>query len=114
MRVFVAEDEVIVAMALEDMLVELGHSVVGPAASLAQARELSEAAEFDAALIDVNLNGEYSYELAALLRDKGVPFAFVTGYGQAALDQGRIRAPLLTKPYRLDALARLLAQLARS
>lgn len=112
MRVLVVEDEVIVAMALEDMLLELGHHVVGPASDLDEARALAESGGFEVALIDVNLNGERSYEVARLLREKGVAFAFLTGYGAAALGEGGVEAPVLTKPYRAEGLAQLLDELA--
>ena len=96
-RILVIEDEPLVAMMVEDMLVECGVEVVGPASTLAEALALAGAAEFDAALLDLNLNGERSDGVAALLRERGIPFVYATGYGAAADD-----AATLTKPYRRE------------
>jgi len=96
-RILVIEDEPLVAMMVEDMLVECGAEVIGPASTLADAFALAEAGGFDAALVDVNLNGERSDAVAALLRERGIPFIYATGYGAAADD-----GATLTKPYRRE------------
>ena len=113
MRVLVVEDEVIVAMTLEDMLSDLGCSVVGPAYTLADGLALAEAADFDAALLDVNLGGERSEQIAELLRQRAIPFGFITGYGPGAIDHGCSDQPVLSKPCTAASLAVLLRQLGR-
>ena len=112
-RVLIVEDEVILAMTLEDMLADLGCSVVGPATSLDGALLLVATADFDAALLDVNLDGRRSDEVADLLRQRGVPFAFITGYGYGAFEPSGGSEPVLSKPCSADSLAVLLRQLAR-
>lgn len=97
-RILVVEDEPLIAMMVEDMLAELGAQVIGPAGSLAEALLLAEE-QIDAALLDVNLEGERVYPVAERLTVRGVPFVFATGYGATGNDwQGR--APTIEKPYR--------------
>jgi DNA-binding response OmpR family regulator len=73
-RVLVVEDEIMVAWLLEDMLTNLGCTVVGPAARIDQALALIDAEGFDAAVLDLNLNGTKSYPVADALAAHGVPF----------------------------------------
>jgi CheY-like chemotaxis protein len=114
-RVLVIEDEMLVAMLLEDMLADLGCTVVGSAARVEQALAMIEAAgSLDAAVLDVNLNGQKSYSVADALVARSVPFAFATGYGQDSLMNGYRRFPLLQKPFKLlelgNAVMKLLTQ----
>ena len=67
LRVLVVEDEMMVSMLLEDMLSDLGCSTVGPAARMEPALRLVEAAGFDVAILDVNLNGDETYPIADAL-----------------------------------------------
>jgi CheY-like chemotaxis protein len=77
-RILVVEDEAIVAWALEDMLIELGCRVVGPAARVSQALVIVEKEPIDAAVLDVNLNGEKCYPIADALSAAGLaPFSKV-------------------------------------
>src|SRR5207248_3586795 len=81
-RILVIEDEPLVSMDIEASLCEGGCNVVGPAGTLQAAKRLIAEAGYDAALLDVNLSGQPVDELAAALRQRGVPFAFVTGHGR--------------------------------
>ena len=110
-RVLIVEDEVMVAMLIEDMLTDLGCVVAGSATTLEDAMRLATVAAFDCALLDVNLRGQPIFPLVDLLRAKGVPFAFATGYGDAELRSADRAAPILSKPFREDDLARVLALL---
>jgi PAS domain S-box-containing protein len=98
-RIILIEDEPLVAMDLESSLTAAGCEVVGTAGTLVDARALCASAQCDAALIDVNLGGQPSDELAAALTRRHIPFAFVTGYGREALPQGFRDAVVLTKPF---------------
>ncbi|MCC7268099.1 MAG: response regulator [Caulobacteraceae bacterium] len=111
LRVLVVEDEMMVSMLIEDMLGDLGCQVVGPAARLDEAMALAQSAEIDCAVLDVNLGGQPIFPLADLLREKGRPFAFATGYGDSALrdvDQGAL---VLQKPFRESDLQRIIGLL---
>jgi PAS domain S-box-containing protein len=98
-RILVIEDEPLLSMDIEASLAAAGCAVVGPAASLKQARALIAETEFDAALLDVNLAGEPVDELATALTHKNCPFAFVSGYGRDSLPLGFREAVLLGKPF---------------
>ena len=111
LRVLIVEDEMMVSMLIEDMLSDLGCIVVGPAARLDEAIELVNAGGIDCAVLDVNLGGQPIFPLADLLREKGRPFAFATGYGDAGLREVDRGSPVLQKPFREGDLARVLTEL---
>ena len=115
LRLLVVEDELIVLMLVEDMLVELGCTVVGPATSVAGALKLVAQEPIDLALLDVNLGpGEHGYKVADALAGRGVPFAFVTGYGVESLPSNWRGRPTLQKPFQMAMLRRSVAALAAS
>jgi CheY-like chemotaxis protein len=99
LRILIVEDEMLVAMNIEDMLLDLGHEVAGIASRLAPALSLVEESAFDLALLDVNLAGEPSFPVAAALRERGIPFLFATGYGVRGLIDEFRTCPVLQKPF---------------
>jgi CheY-like chemotaxis protein len=109
LRVLVVEDEMIVSMLMEDMLADLGCTVVGPAFNLAQGMNLARTAQVDCALLDVNLGGERVFPLADLLQEQGAAFVYATGYGRAGLRAQDHDRPVLQKPFRESELGRTLA-----
>lgn len=111
LRVLVVEDEMMVSMLIEDMLGELGCHVVGPASRLDEAMALARDVDIDCAVLDVNLGGQAIFPLADLLRERGRPFAFATGYGDAGLRDVDRGTPVLQKPFREGDLARVLGEL---
>ena len=111
LRVLVVEDEMMVSMLIEDMLTDLGCQVVGPAARLDEAIDLAMASDLDCAVLDVNLGGQPIFPLADLLRERGKPFAFATGYGDAGVRDVDKGTPVLQKPFREGDLARVLGEL---
>ncbi len=109
LRILVVEDELFVAMLVEDLLGDLGCKVVGPAASAKEAARAAQQETFDFALLDVNLgDGQTSFETAEILRQRGVPFAFVTGYGDQGVRADLRDAPVLSKPIDPRQLARVI------
>jgi DNA-binding NtrC family response regulator len=110
-RVLVVEDEIMVAWLLEDMLTNLGCTVVGPAARIDQALALIDAEGFDAAVLDLNLNGTKSYPVADALAAHGVPFAFSSGHSQDSLPDGYRNCAMLHKPFRRSDLGDMLGKL---
>ena len=102
-RILVVEDEAIIAMMVEEMLIDLGAFVVGPAPSIAVARNLIETASIDAAVLDVNIRSDRIDPIAELLRSRRIPFVFATGYGAAASSAKRDEL-VLEKPYTADRL----------
>lgn len=112
LRVLLVEDENLVALLLEDMLAELGHTVVGPVARLDKALETVQREAFDVAILDVNINGEEAYPIAEALVARGVPFIFSTGYGKKSLSAAYSDRPALQKPFQRHDLQRLFAELS--
>jgi CheY-like chemotaxis protein len=99
-------------MLLEDMLDDLGCCVAGMAARPAQALAAIDAAQpIDAAILDLNLDGQRSYDVADALAARGVPFVFATGYGPAGLIEAYRDRPVLRKPFSYNELARALSDL---
>ncbi len=113
-RLLVVEDEVLIGMLLEDMLSDLGYEVVGVAAQVAQAAKMAREAAFDAAILDVNVNGQPVYPVAAILRERGVPFLFASGYGARGLPPEFRNCPVLQKPFQQGSLETELAALLRA
>ncbi len=101
LRVFLVEDETLVAMLLEDMVTDLGGTVVGSASRLSRALEFvaDPAMAIDLAVLDVNLGGEEAFPVAIALAERGVPFVFSTGYGNAGLPADWRNRPTLQKPF---------------
>jgi light-regulated signal transduction histidine kinase (bacteriophytochrome) len=79
-RILVVEDSFLIVLSLEAMLDDLGWTIIGPAAQKAEAISLAGSEAIDAALLDVNLNGEMTWDVAAVLKERGIPFVFSTGY----------------------------------
>ena len=98
-RVLLVEDQLVVAMQIEDMLHGLGCVVVGPVGTLESAVPLARKEAFDAAILDVSLDGEKVFPVAEELHMRGIPFAFATGYGEASLPEKWRRLHRLAKPF---------------
>jgi CheY-like chemotaxis protein len=110
LRLLVVEDEMLIAMTIEDVLTDLGCIVVGPAGSVAKALEILNRQEIDGAILDLNLKGEQALPVAEALHKRGTPFFFLTGYGSTGLDQSQFNAPTLPKPFDPSALEQLIQE----
>jgi len=109
--IMVVEDEMFVAMLVEDILSNAGYRVI-KAARVDRALEMATCNEpIDAALLDINLNGVEVFPVALKLREMGVPFVFASGYGREGLPADFSDAPVLQKPYLPDALRDAVAAL---
>jgi CheY-like chemotaxis protein len=108
-RILVVEDEAIIAAFVEDILEELGATVVGPAFSVAQALKLADTATLDAALLDVNVREESIVPVRDLLRGRGIPVVFATGYGAERSREVTDGALVVDKPYSRDRIAKALS-----
>ncbi|WP_282348833.1 response regulator [Pseudomonas sp. PS01301] len=103
-KVYIVEDEALVAMLIEDMVTELGHEVVAMAKSLDEALLTAQSLHCDFALLDINLNGQTSFPIAHTLAGRGIPFLFASGYGPAGLDAEFSGCPILSKPFSIAQL----------
>ncbi len=107
-RILVVEDELMIRMLLEDMLGELGYAIVAEAGRLEEALEAVRSADFDLAILDVNLNGQPIAPVADALAARGTPFVFATGYGDRGLPDTHRNRPVLKKPFQIDGLRQML------
>jgi DNA-binding response OmpR family regulator len=106
MKVMLVEDEAMIAMVMEDFLLDLNCEVIGPFGAVAPALAWLDDPEsaLDAAVLDVNLGNERVFPVAEALRARGIPFCFATGYG--VIEDDRFNdAPVLSKPLDPDQLA---------
>ena len=104
-RVLIVEDEAIIAMTAEDMIEDLGCVVANTASNLTEALAHVKAGGFDVALLDINLNGSESTDVARLLIERASPFVFTTGYGSGGPAADFPDIPVVPKPYRAADLA---------
>lgn len=111
--VLVVEDEFLVALDMESILADAGFEVLGPVASVAEALCLLEHEQPAAALLDNNLNGTSVAPVATALRERHVPFAFVTGNDRGSLPAPFIAAPVVRKPFDPRHLVDMAKRLAR-
>ena len=107
-RVLLVEDEAMVAMLVKDALDELGMEMDGPFTSVTSALAAAHTTDASAALLDVNLAGEFVYPVADVLRARGIPIVFTTGYGGEDVDARYGDVPILTKPFQVEQLRELL------
>jgi CheY-like chemotaxis protein len=114
-RIFVVEDETLVAMLLEDMIGDLGGTIMGSASRVSRALEIvaERASDIDLAVLDVNLGGEEAFPIAEALAERGVPFAFSTGYGNAGLPAAWRERPTLQKPFTHEQVRAVLTKALR-
>ena len=100
LRVLVVEDTLMVAEVIAETLEMAGVTVIGPVGRVGTALALAERETLDGALLDVNLAGENSGPVAEALRARGIPFIFLTGYGDtSALPPAFRHAPHMAKPF---------------
>lgn len=115
LEILLVEDEALVAAMLEDMLADFGCTLAGSAATIDEALAVVDAAtEIDAAILDVNLGGQKVFPVADILTGRSVPIVFSTAYDPAGLPQRYPRARIIQKPYRPEALAALLIDIAHN
>lgn len=103
-RILVVEDEMLEAIDIEDSLLGFGAIVLGPATRLGLALDLAQSAQFDVAILDVDLHGGRSYPVAEIMKGRGIPYIFATGYGHtcdAAVAKG---VTTLEKPFKASEL----------
>ncbi|WP_376091589.1 response regulator [Roseomonas sp. CCTCC AB2023176] len=110
-KVLVVEDETLVAMLVEDTLLDAGAAVVGPVATVSEALAALRNDKPDVAVLDLNLAGETSEPVADALKQMGIPFVVASGYGAAGLPPRHQDVPVLAKPYAPEDLTAALVRL---
>ena len=107
-RVLIVEDEIIVAMFLEDLMADFGYEIAGVVSHLNEA--MAHAPDYDLALLDVHINGRPVFEFADQLAARGTPFVFATGYGARGIPDRHAGRPVVQKPFQPADLKWMLAQ----
>src|ERR1700761_7523930 len=110
--ILIVEDESLIAMLLEDFLDSLGHAVAGTEDSVSGALALAQAGNFDAAILDIHLQGEPCWAVADALADRGIPFLIATGGHTEAPPARHAGAPVLSKPFTLAGVEQALQAIA--
>jgi CheY-like chemotaxis protein len=110
-RVLVVEDEMTVAMLIEDMVSELSYEVAAVVPRLEEAMSLLDSDSFDIALLDVHLAGKTVFPLAHELEAREIPFLFATAYGPRGIPEEFSAHPVLQKPFGPVELRRALVEL---
>jgi CheY-like chemotaxis protein len=90
------------------MLSELGYTVAAQAGRIDEALHAAKTADFDLAILDLNLEGEPVLAVAEALVARGTPFVFATGYGERGLPESYRNRPTLKKPFQLEGLKQML------
>ncbi|MHA6288605.1 response regulator [Maricaulis sp. CAU 1757] len=108
MKIFLAEDEVLIALDLSMALEAMNHFVVGPAHDIETARSMAREEDIDFAVLDLNLSGELSFPIAQILEQRKIPYTFLTGYQLSHLPREYQHAQLLQKPVSMPELNSLL------
>lgn len=112
-RVLVVEDEVLIALEIQDILQDFGCEVVGPIGKLDTALELALNERIDAAILDVTIRGGKVFPVADILQGRNIPFVLASGYGDWALPEAMRDQPRLTKPFSTVELAEHVKRLCR-
>jgi CheY-like chemotaxis protein len=114
-RVMVCEDELLVAMLIEDVLADYDCQLIGPFSTVTEALSAAETADIDIAVLDVNMRGERIYPVAERLGDRLIPFFLLSGYGEDALPANRQNWVACSKPFStVDLVSMLVKQLEQS
>jgi CheY-like chemotaxis protein len=111
-RVLVVEDEMTVAMLIEDMVSELAYEVAAVVPRLEDAMRMVDSETFDLAMLDVHLNGKTVFPFAEALKERDIPFLFATAYGPRGLPEEYQDHLVLQKPFGPVELKRALMELS--
>jgi CheY-like chemotaxis protein len=104
--ILLVEDEAIIRMMLVDMVEGLGHKVVAEAGSIGTGRSLAEIETYDCAILDINIQGISILPVAEVVRKRGLPLLFLSGYGPEGVPEGFRGVPVIAKPCSSEALGR--------
>jgi PAS domain S-box-containing protein len=113
-RVLLVEDEALVAMMIQECLADFGYQVVGPISTATEAAARARDAEFEAAVLDINLGDGAVYPIADVLAARGIPFVFVTGYDADSVESRFRNIPILQKPIEREMLKKVFVLAAKA
>jgi CheY-like chemotaxis protein len=111
--VLLVEDEALIRMMVVGMIEELGHIVVAEAGNMNDALALARTADFEIAVLDINLAGERIEPVANIIADRGLPFIFASGYGETGISEAFRGRPTLQKPFLIERLGKAIEETLR-
>ena len=97
-RILIVEDEYYLAQDIADALTDRGVEVLGPVGTIEEASQAVSRADFDCAIVDMNLRGDMAFPIADQLGQAGIPFLIATGYNSASLPDRFAHVPRVEKP----------------
>lgn len=110
LSILLVEDEAMIRMMVADMVETLGHRVAAETGNVDQATELARSAEFDFAILDMNLDGAMTFPIADAIAARGIPFLFASGYPATKAGDAHRHELVLQKPFTLDRLEAAIEQ----
>jgi CheY-like chemotaxis protein len=97
--ILIVEDEMIVAMLMEDLVRELGVREVHVCTDVASALQVIRTEQLDCAVLDLRLRNSNSIEIADALAERDIPFVFSTGSDIGDLGDRHADRPMISKPF---------------
>jgi CheY-like chemotaxis protein len=110
-RIFIVEDEPLIGLLLESTVSDLGCECVGPVSNLTAALAMARGGTFDAAIMNLVINGKPAYELCQILADRNIPFAFASGVPRDSIELLWRERLFIAKPFSDAEIAQVLAKL---
>ena len=111
--VLIVEDEPVLALGIARLLRLHGFDIAGCVGSVSKALAVINEVDCDIAVLDVNLRGETVMPVAELLRQRGRPFVFISGYDRADLKAIFSDATVFPKPFDAGELIAVLRQISQ-
>lgn len=110
---FLVEDEALIRMMITEMLEELGHIVVAEAANIKEASALAETADFEIAILDINVGGKRIDPVAEIIAGRCLPFMFASGYGTGGPPHKFRHIRTVQKPFATESLGKTIEETLR-
>lgn len=111
--VLLVEDETLIRMMIADMVEELGHTIVAEAGNMTEALALAQTADFEIAVLDINVGGAKIEPVADVIAGRRLPFIFASGYGAAGVPEKFRDRPTLQKPFPKERLGKAIEETFR-
>jgi CheY-like chemotaxis protein len=112
--VLLVEDETLIRMMIADMVEELGHTIVAEAGNMTEALALAQTADFEIAVLDINVGGARIEPVADVIAGRRLPFIFASGYGAAGVPEQFRDRPTLQKPFPKERLGTAIEETLRA
>lgn len=110
-NILLLEDDLLLAMDMEDHLLQTGHKIVGPFGRIADAMDAIPRNDLAGAIVDLNLHGELSFPVIEMLQERSVPVIICSGYAELPELKSRLKGlPMLPKPWNAQKLNRLMQE----